>query len=140
MKHSMVFGKADHASQPYSIPSYDMILQNNITCPETGTDAINLDFSKAFDKVDHGVLLHKLLDLKLKGEVGSWIAEFLSRPRQFVRVHGHESTTSDVISSVPQGTVLGLAFFLILMLILLPGSKVISSAYKTTQSYTIRPR
>ena len=89
------------------LDSYDMILQNNITCPETGTDAIYLDFSKAFDKVDHGVLLHKLLDLKIKGEVGSWIAEFLSTRRQFVRVQGHESSMRDAISSVPQCTVLG---------------------------------
>ena len=33
------------------LDSYDMILQNNITCPETETDAIYLDFIKAFDKV-----------------------------------------------------------------------------------------
>ena len=108
---------------PLSLDSYDRILQNNITCPETGTDAIYLDFSKAFDKVDHGVLLHKLLDLKIKGEVGSWIAEFLSRRRQFVRVQGHESSMSDVISSVPQGTVLGPALFLILMLDINAGVK-----------------
>ena len=39
---------------------------------DTTVDMIYLDFSKAFDKVDHGVLLHKLKDLGITGKLGIW--------------------------------------------------------------------
>ena len=42
-----------------------------------GVDSIYLDFSKAFDKVETGVLLHKLLSFKIRGKVGCWLASFL---------------------------------------------------------------
>ena len=42
-----------------------------------GVDSIYLDFSKAFDKVETGVLLHKLCDDKILGKVGCWKAAFL---------------------------------------------------------------
>ena len=42
-----------------------------------GVDSIYLDFSKAFDKVETGVLLHKLRDLEIRGKVGCWLASFL---------------------------------------------------------------
>ena len=42
-----------------------------------GVDAVYLDFSKAFDKVETGVLLHKLRDSKVLGKVGCWLGAFL---------------------------------------------------------------
>ena len=42
------------------LDSFDLILTNNISSPGWGTDAVYLDFSRAFDKVDHGILLHKI--------------------------------------------------------------------------------
>ena len=39
-------------------------------------DMIYLDFSKAFDKVDHGVLLHKLRDMGIAGNLGIWLHSF----------------------------------------------------------------
>ena len=47
-------------------------------------DIIYLDFSKAFDKVDHGIVLHKLTDLGITGNLGVWIYQFLSDRSQFV--------------------------------------------------------
>ena len=82
-----------------------------------GVDCIYLDFSKAFDKVETGVLLHKLRDAKILGKTGKWLASFLdSRKRQqAVAVDGEISDLSPVVSGVPQGTVLGPVIFLLHM-------------------------
>ena len=78
-------------------------------------DVIYLDFAKAFDKVDHGILCHKLKQLGITGKIGAWIHNFLNERQQAVIVDGQLSTLSDVLSSVPQGTVLGPILFLILI-------------------------
>ena len=70
-------------------------------------DMIYLDFSKAFDKVDYGVLLHKLRDMGIASNLGIWFPSFSSNHYHFVRLPGGSNTAIPVISGVPQGTVLG---------------------------------
>ena len=76
-------------------------------------DVIYLDYSKAFDKVDHRILLGKLSHYGIKGKMFDWIEAFLSNRLQAVVVDGNKSTFEMVKSGVPQGTVLGPIFFII---------------------------
>ena len=79
-------------------------------------DAIYLDFAKAFDKVDHTILLKKLSSLQISGKVHAWLAEFLCNREQQVRVEGELSKPTKVVSGVPQGSVLGPLLFLVLIM------------------------
>ena len=76
-------------------------------------DSIYLDFSKAFDKVDNGILLRKIHNSGIRGKLFSWIKEFLHERSQKVCVKGYHSFIELVISGVPQGTVLGPILFII---------------------------
>ena len=76
-------------------------------------DVVYLDFAKAFDKVDHKILLHKLSLLGIQGKLLSWIEDFIANRIQHVIVEGEKSNKATVISGVPQGTVLGPILFII---------------------------
>ena len=76
-------------------------------------DVVYLDFAKAFDKVDHKILMKKVKQFGITGKLYLWIESFLSNRFQQVLVDGKLSRKEKVISGVPQGTVLGPLLFLI---------------------------
>lgn len=87
------------------------ILENQLHNDDT--DVIYLDYEKAFDKVDHSILLEKLKSYKIGGNLYNWISEYLSNRSQSVVIQGTNSNEAEVISGVPQGTVLGPILFLV---------------------------
>ena len=76
---------------------------------------VYLDFSKAIDKVDPGILLHKLKALGITGNLGMGFYNFLPNRSHFVRLPGGISADSPVLSGVPQGTALEPLLFLIMI-------------------------
>ena len=76
-------------------------------------DIIYLDFKKAFDSVPHERLLNKLSSYGIQGNILTWIRSFLSNRVQRVRVGGAISPTENVVSGIPQGSILGPILFTI---------------------------
>lgn len=76
-------------------------------------DVLYTDFSKAFDRVNHAVLLRKLRTFGLPSNLVNWISSYLSNRNQFVKLGSAESRNFMVSSGVPQGSHLGPLLFLL---------------------------
>ena len=74
---------------------------------------IFVDLQKAFDSVDHIVLLHKLEYYGIRGVCNNWFKSYLSDRKQFVSVKGYNSDLMPVDCGVPKGSLLGPLLFLI---------------------------
>ena len=74
---------------------------------------IFVDLQKAFDTVDHEILLNKLNHYGIRGIPNSWFKSYLSCRSQYVSISGYDSTSTLIKYGVPQGSVLGPLLFLI---------------------------
>ena len=72
-----------------------------------------VDFQKAFDTVNHKILLKKLEHYGVRGIANKWFSSYLANRQQYVTIDGIKSETKPIIHGVPQGSVLGPLLFLI---------------------------
>ena len=99
---------------------------------------IVLDFSKAFDKVSHPRLLHKLKHYGVNGRNHAWISAFLNNRTQTVVLENKYSDKMDVGSGVPQGSVLRPVLFLIFIKSPMTSSTQTSDCSLTTAPFIVQ--
>ena len=72
-----------------------------------------IDFEKAFDTVNHKILLAKLDHYEIRGTVNSWFQSYLNGRQQKVTIDGVSSQYQTITCGVPQGSILGPLLFLL---------------------------
>ena len=77
------------------------------------TVGVFLDLSKAFDTIDHDILLKKLYHYGIRGKALEWFRSYLKNRKQFVTINGHCSSHQYLDCGVPQGSLLGPLLFII---------------------------
>ena len=111
-KHQYGFRARHNTSHPvlhFSDKIYSSLNQK----PSAKTLAIFIDLKKAFDTVDHKILLRKMEHYGVRNPSNVWFQNYLSEREQFVSINGIESETEKIVCGVPQGSVLGPLLFLI---------------------------
>ena len=92
------------------------------------TIGLYLDFSKAFDTIDHEILFMKLYHYGIRGVSLSWFKSYMSNRSQFVSYNGDVSATRRIKCGVPKGSILGPLLFLLYVNDLASVSEFLTSA------------
>ena len=106
------FGFRTNHSTDYAILSIIDKIQTAIETKQFSC-GIFLDFSKAFDTVNHEILLKKLEHYGIRGVANRWFTSYLSNRTQTVTVNNTTSDPLNISCGVPQGSVLGPILFLL---------------------------
>ena len=99
----------------YLIEFINFILSNQDSTAPIAILACMVDYSKAFNRMDHNILVTKLSDLGVAGWLLKIVMAFLSDRSMIVRYQGKQSSSKYLPGGGPQGTLLGLLLFLIMI-------------------------
>ena len=106
------FGFRQHSSTCHAlIALHDHITSHCDSISTSGIEIIAFDFSKAFDKLDHNIVINRLVTCNFPTYLIDWFSSYLSTRQQHVSLGTYDSYISNVSSRVPQGSVLGPALF-----------------------------
>ena len=111
-QHQYGFRANHNTSQPV-LHFADKIYNAFNQKPTAKTISIFIDLKKAFDTVDHKILLNKMAFYGVRGSAQNWFKNYLNDREQFVIINGVKSEKVKMICGVPQGSVLGPLLFLI---------------------------
>ena len=105
--------RKEHSTESACIELVDKI-SHQLHAKETPV-CIFLDLSKAFDTLNHEILLSKLKHYGLSDTPLKWFSDYLSNRKQYVEVDNIKSSNADINTGVPQGSILGPLLFIIYM-------------------------
>ena len=91
-------------------------LVNNITSAmdnRESTAGVFLDLSKAFDSIDHHILLNKIVHYVTRGHSFNWVSSYLTNRKQVVQFTSACYQPEPIVCGIPQGSILGLLLFII---------------------------